>query len=975
VADSQEVRRLTDLPFSITTRPLGNLTPAGARLFFAACEPGVGCEPWISDGSVQGTRRIADIATGDASSIPINFGNSTTAALVGSAVLFNAWDGVAQRSWRTDGTAGGTTQIGPAFDFSVGSTPTAHGPVFLSSQPGSAGLWVTDGSETGTRLLKGVESLHHSSGFRLGLISNGETAIFSLETEEHGVEPWRSDGTPEGTYLLADLCVGDCNTQFQRAVASASGTIYFVARRPGESWQVWQTDGSTQGTKAVITNLAESATVESLFETESGTQLIQLKDDAGESLLAYSGTGLGADLLPDETEPVSSFPKPGWVLPGGTAFTISDSSTLDGRTFLHDSLVVTDGTPGGTSRLDILGDDFDARDAGRLNEFLLVAGQHETSPEDLASLWITDGTTAGTRQLVQDAALAVSRCGFHQMGEQALFFAGREVASDLWRTDGTAEGTTRFLTEAGPEYCLFDEPEIFDGSLYYYGADDHIWRTDGTSEGTELFFQISTDTELDLDQMAVAGGFLFFTVDKGTNHGVELWRTDGTTAGTLKLTVLKELGFSDLWYLTPLGDRLIFRAAPKETGAELWVSDGTVEGTMALSDLVPGALGSNPQHLVRLEGRVYYSAWDRQHGTELWSTDGTQEGTHLVLDLAPGLASSNPLQLRTIGEFLYFSAAEGTAGAELWRSDGSAAGTRRLTDLAPGARSSNAHAIAVAGENLLLSATDGSTGFEPWALGPEALVSACTTSGTDLCLGDGRFRVRVRWHNQRTGEVGDGKALPFSDRSGLFWFFNPSNVELVVKVLDGSSVNGFYWTFYGGLSDVEYQVEVTDLETGEQRVYRNPPGEICGVGDTASIPAGKSGARWGALDVPFAEPKLGSSVTGACTPDSRTLCLRDGRFAVVVDWRNGNTGATGTGGAIPGTDQSGYFWFFNPANVEMVVKVLDGRPVNGSFWVFFGALSNVEFTLKVTDTETGAQRTYFNPQGEICGQADTGAFP
>jgi hypothetical protein len=59
---------------------------------------------------------------------------------------------------------------------------------------------------------------------------------------------------------------------------------------------------------------------------------------------------------------------------------------------------------------------------------------------------------------------------------------------------------------------------------------------------------------------------------------------------------------------------------------------------------------------------------------------------------------------------------------------------------------------------------------------------------------------------------------------------------------------------------------------------------------------------------------------------------------------------------------------------DAVVKALDGRSINGKSWVFYGSLTNVEFTLTVTDTLTGAVRTYFNPQGQLASVADTSAF-
>ena len=76
---------------------------------------------------------------------------------------------------------------------------------------------------------------------------------------------------------------------------------------------------------------------------------------------------------------------------------------------------------------------------------------------------------------------------------------------------------------------------------------------------------------------------------------------------------------------------------------------------------------------------------------------------------------------------------------------------------------------------------------------------------------------------------------------------------------------------------------------------------------------------------------------------------------------------------LPGGD-TGYFWFFGPENVEVVLKVLDGRPLNDRFWVFYGALSSVQYTLTVTDTETGQVKRYENPSGRLASVADTGAF-
>ncbi len=85
--------------------------------------------------------------------------------------------------------------------------------------------------------------------------------------------------------------------------------------------------------------------------------------------------------------------------------------------------------------------------------------------------------------------------------------------------------------------------------------------------------------------------------------------------------------------------------------------------------------------------------------------------------------------------------------------------------------------------------------------------------------------------------------------------------------------------------------------------------------------------------------------------------MNGGRFQVEAEWRDFQ-GNAGTGTAVALTADTGYFWFFSPANVEVVAKVLDGRGLNQAFWVFYGALSSVEYTLTVTDTQTGLTRRY-----------------
>jgi hypothetical protein len=97
-----------------------------------------------------------------------------------------------------------------------------------------------------------------------------------------------------------------------------------------------------------------------------------------------------------------------------------------------------------------------------------------------------------------------------------------------------------------------------------------------------------------------------------------------------------------------------------------------------------------------------------------------------------------------------------------------------------------------------------------------------------------------------------------------------------------------------------------------------------------------------------------------CVEGDTTLCLANDRFKVEVDWAT-PPGDTGQGMAVQLTPDTGYFWFFNDANVEMVIKVLDACSFADRFWVFAGGLTNVEVDITVTDTQTGTIQTYSNP--------------
>ncbi len=105
---------------------------------------------------------------------------------------------------------------------------------------------------------------------------------------------------------------------------------------------------------------------------------------------------------------------------------------------------------------------------------------------------------------------------------------------------------------------------------------------------------------------------------------------------------------------------------------------------------------------------------------------------------------------------------------------------------------------------------------------PAVAQSTCTTVDTQLCISGGRFRVTATWETAQSNGVANVEQL--TNDTGYLWFFTPSNVEVVIKVLNGCGLNERYWVFAGGLTDVRTVITVEDLKSGAINTYTNNQG-------------------------------------------------------------------------------------------------------------------------------------------------------
>ena len=365
----------------------------------------------------------------------------------------------------------------------------------------------------------------------------------------------------------------------------------------------------------------------------------------------------------------------------------------------------------------------------------------------------------------------------------------------------------------------------------------------------------------------------------------------------------------------------------------------------------------DPSEILATEGSLIYRSADSGSS---WA---------LAKDLAPYNVTA--LLFDPASETAY----AGTDGAGVFRS---ADGGRTWESFSQGLRDLTVTCLAT-----------NSSGTRVYAGGASGVVSVsaidvpCTPSGTTLCLdgapGDRRFQVRVDYSTtQGAGSNGSGHAIPLAPagitHGGAFWFFSPDNPELLVKVLDGCSINDKEWFFASAATNVGFVITVTDTKAGAQKLYTNTDLSVPEpIQDTsfstcslASQETASSARHGGQQD---SDDSASAPVIFGCLPNDRTLCIDgqpgDRRFKIEIEYRTSQGGgATGSGHAIPlspfGIVHGGAFWFFSPDNPEMLVKVLDGCGINGNKWFFASAGTNVGYTMTLTDTSTGQQKIYTN---------------
>ncbi len=555
-------------------------------------------------------------------------------------------------------------------------------------------------------------------------------------------------------------------------------------------------------------------------------------------------------------------------------------------------------------------------------------------------------------------------------GQRAYFVAGfleegaPNLTWSLYSNDGVAGNTTWLAVDAQNRPVVSNSQP----NLVLWRGQPHFFLPARTADPELALWTVDSDGRaavvreriFDGLQDPLRNGAISTTAGILTTRAGELWLVD--TVETRRLPAqtsdlrAKHEEF-DRANALAWADRVVFAGHDGDESREPWVTDGTERGTFRIADVFPGPTGSDPADFVIRDGRLFFSAEAPEVGRELviLSLDTLFPPLDVGITAPETAAEGQEVSLKATSSDPLTSTCW-RFGDETTDGDSCTAVGDEVTHTydAPGT-----YTVTLTGERTLPHGP-----VQSQSSTHDIFVEAVCPG----CLSDGRFQVRVDW-SLPTGESGVGSPIEFSDDTVLFWFFDSANIELAVKVLDGSPINGHYWLAHGALSDVEYSITVEDTTTGTIREIFNPRGELCGAIDVEALPsAGQASTVSGSTRAQSRPSTAGTAA--ACSEGSDTsLCLREQRFEVAVSYFDPGPEIWRIGRPIVGTDDTGMFWFFEPGNVELLVKILDGTAINEHHWLYYGALSDVEYRIEIRDRETGRVSTVENEAGDLCGGA------
>jgi ELWxxDGT repeat protein len=595
-------------------------------------------------------------------------------------------------------------------------------------------------------LVKDINTADASSDPKEFLVIGNKT-YFSADDGKTGRELWVTDGTDAGTKLVKDITPGENSTNIS-SLTNLNGTLLFWAA-VNNDYSLYKSDGTATGTvKITDVNIFFSVGGFTYSNTYSGypEPSITVSNNiayynANGFLWKTDGTSTGTTKLLDGKSFVNNKVFKGTNFNNKLYFVASSTG--------GDGLWESDGTINGTKLVKKM--NLEVPECYKppvifKNKLYFIATTVETGAE----VWGSDGTEGGTK-LVKDvwnSGDPTDKNGAYGLysSTNAMFFVGRSDLNGckLWKSDGTSEGTFSISTKLSglsPEYYNYNlNPDLvfrgfeFKNKFYLFiqGLNAiNLFESDATETGTKLVNEIGAfRTSLmreNIKYAFVVNDSLIFFRDEGGDIAV----LNGMSTGKrIVKSIGKNWGIPYASNFTKVGNVVYFGANSKNMGRELWKTDGTEAGTVLIKNINVKSEGSKAYALTKFGNNIIFKAYNDDDGREVWKTDGTTNGTQRISNTYSGLNSGLDLQYYTpfteINNKLLFLAQDSTYGEELRYFDSTLSKINLLKDIEPGIYTPNYIGSLTPYKNkAIFLANNRIYGNEPW-------ITDCTEGGTQV---------------------------------------------------------------------------------------------------------------------------------------------------------------------------------------------------------------------------------------------------
>lgn len=434
-------------------------------------------------------------------------------------------------------------------DFLTAGSETLYA---FASDPDQRGVWATDGSEEGTRFLAEIYPNEPNEYYVPAYLyptpvaeygapaAVGDKLFYRNNDGIYGEALWVSDGSPTGTMMVKENSLGMHLSYPGNMTAINSSQLIFSASDGVSGTELWLSDGTITNTQ-IITDIVPGSTSAAPEDMILVDNIVYFRaDDAvlGDSLWRSDGTTGGTELLIDIVDYAYSYSYVTRLsyVDGVLYFMVNDPNygyeywRTDGTQV--GTWILKDIAPGSVSSIS-----FDESNYfGFAGNFYFVA--HDRGDHG-AELWQSDGSQENTILLKDiNPGTSSSYPMWFEVANGHLFFTAYDGVHgwELWITDGTEDGT-KMVLDINPtgdaiqigyptNFYLPNYASLND--LYFFPANDgvhgtELWQSDGTAEGTVMVMDINPGVGgSQPGNLVVLGNTLYFTADDG-EHGREIW--------------------------------------------------------------------------------------------------------------------------------------------------------------------------------------------------------------------------------------------------------------------------------------------------------------------------------------------------------------------------------------------------------------------------------------------------------------------